>query len=229
MKKINLSLCIVLIFAFNNITYSATQVTSKFRNTTEFPVKLQSFHDQEINPSETKIIAPHELYISNIQGNSTVRYAIAPNISAQRLNMSFGSKNIVYDVSTNRFTLQAASLHRKNSQDSYLSDTSVMQIFNATTFPITISVVLKDAGQIIPNLIPDPVKNNILTPDPIPAQAFKQTKLPIGGSYSTDDPITSVTISCAVKKYVSHDLPVAVIKNQYDIVHEFGKIKIQSK
>lgn len=224
MKKINLNLCIAAIFALNNMIYADTQVTSKFNNIAEFPVLFQSFRDQDKNPIETKIIAPHELYISNVQANSTVRYAMTPHISTQRLSMSTGSKNIVYNTSTNQFALQAASLNHKNAQDPYLSDTSVMRITNTTTFPINISVVLKDAGQVTPTLVPDSVKNHILTPNLIPAQALNQTRLPVGGSYATDDPITNVTISCAVKKYVSHDLPLAQIKNQYDIVHEFGKI-----
>jgi len=228
MKKFNFNFYVLSIFTFSNIIYPSTNVTSIFRNTAEFPILFQSFQDKNTTPIETKIIESQASFTSNIQANSTVRYGIAPSIQPQRLSMSTGSKNIVYNIpqAKNQFAVQPATLKQKDVKDSYLSDTSVMQIFNSTTFPINISVVLKDAGQVTPNLIPDPTKNNLLTPDPIPTQALKETRLPQGGSYSTDDPITSITISCAVKKYVSQEMPLSTVKSNYDIVHEFGKVRM---
>ena len=228
MKKINYSLLLLIISAFNSTLNCKTNVTSTFHNTADFSVKFQSFQDKNSNPIETKFIEPHESFHSNIQADATVRYEVASNIKTQHISMSTGSKNIVFNTpnSRNSFDLRPGSLPRKDIKDDYLSDTSVMRINNETTFPIYISIIFKDAGQIAPTLVPDQVKKTTIIADSIPTQALNQTRLPIHGSYSTDDPITSIQISSAIKKYISHDLPLAHVKSQYDIMHKQGKLTL---
>lgn len=225
MQKKLLYLFCILTCLPHTFVYGTTQVTSNFKNNTDIPVVFLSYSDTNQQATEKKIIQPSQTITTHIAATSTVRYEIQPAIRPQRINMSTGSKNIVYNQNTHQFRLQAASLSRKSELYPYLADTSVMQITNATPFPITISVVIKDAGQVTPTLIPDHIKKTMLTPDAIPAQAHHQTRLPVGASYSTDDPITGVLISCSLKKYISQDLPLARVKNKYNIVHESGKIK----
>lgn len=223
-KKLLFLFCIVTCLPFA-LVYGSTHVTSQFKNNTEIPVIFLSYSDANQQAAERKIIEPSQTITTHIAGTSTVRYEIQPAIQPQKISMGTGSKNIVYNQKTAQFGLQAASLSRKNKIDSYLADTSVMQLTNTTPFPITISVVIKDAGQVTPTLVPDAIKKTMLTPDAIPAQALNQTRLPVGASYSTDDPITGVLVSCGLKKYVSQDIPLARVKNKYTIVHESGKLK----
>lgn len=224
-KKIFYLFCILTCLPYTFV-YGTTQVTSNFTNSTNIPVIFLSYSDTHEQAAERKIVEPNQVMTTHVTATSTVRYEIQPAIRPQKISMGTGSKNIVYNQKTAQFGLQAASLSRKNKIDPYLADTSVMQITNTTPFPITISVVIKDAGQVTPTLVPDTIKKTMLTPDAIPAQALNQTRLPVGASYSTDDPITGVLVSCGLKKYVSQDIPLARVKSSYTIMHEFGKIKM---
>lgn len=226
MKKNLLYLFFITIGTLDAFLYGTTQVSSNFKNNTNIPVVFLSYTDTNTHPAEKILMQPGQEIKTHVTATSTVRYEIKQAIRPQKISMSTGSKNIVYNKKTSQFSLQAASLSRKNKVDSYLSDTSVMQITNATPFPIAISVVIKDAGQVTPTLVPDAIKKTMLTPDAIPAQALNQTRLPVGASYSTDDPITGVLVSCGLKKYSSQDLPLARVKNKYTIEHQSGKLNI---
>lgn len=213
----------IIICSLHHLVSASSTVTSKFHNTTKFPVLLKSFHDEHARPIEKKVIEPDQLFHSKITAQSTVHYEIKPFINTQFLSVSTGAKNIVYTPgSRSKFALQPATLAQKDANDSFLSVAPTMSLTNATTFPIAITVILKDAGTTTPTL--KPYLATDLQPDTTLAQAINSTRLPIGASYSIDDQTTGVTISCAIEKYDSKNIPLALVKNEYNIGYEHGKL-----
>lgn len=213
----------------NNITLYTTEVTSQFYNMTDLPILFQSFQDENNKPIETYVIDRNGSITSKIKASKTVQYRIHANIAPQQFTqgISTGAYNIIYNAPSSRdkFSLTKGSFINPNT-DTYLTPSPAMQITNSTTFPIYISLELKDAGQTTQLLVPSQLKKQTLIPDAIPQQALNQTRLPVHGFYTVDDPLRQITISSAIKDYISPHHPLALVKSKYDIINKNGHLKI---
>jgi len=226
-KKLNTITIFILIAVLNNFIYGTAGITCNFTNTTEIPLTFKSFQDTNNRPIEIKNLNPGETFKSTVQSAQTVTYDIQPNIESLAYPfMHNGAYNIVFNTPAHpyKFSLEKGSF---TNQDPTSGNAiiSTVQVTNRTTFPVNISIALKDMGT-LNDTANQPYPSVSTTNMPISTeQAFKTTKLPVNGFYAMTDTIKKLTVSSGLNGYNSGALPPLSIKNKCEIVNHHGSIK----